>query len=143
MRNLAFLLLLLLAAPLSAAAQERTAATLYKDPQCSCCSTYADYLRVHGFEVTVIETSDLWSVKQEYGVPDDLSSCHTMTVGGYVVEGHVPISAIERLLAEKPEIKGIALPGMPQGSPGMSGEKSAPFEIFIIKEGAPEIYEVK
>jgi len=144
MRILAWLLVVFLGAAPVALAQEPIAATIYKDPQCSCCSNYAKYLRSHGFEIKIIDTAELWSVKQEHGVPDDLAGCHTMTVGDYVVEGHVPIATLNRLLGEKPPIKGIALPGMPQGSPGMSGEKEGPFEIFTISDGRPRtVYAVE
>lgn len=115
-------------------------ATVYKDPACGCCASYADYLRKNGFKVDVVETANMAAVKAKYGVPSQLSSCHTMIVEGYVVEGHVPVLAVKRLLAEKPSIKGIALPGMPMGSPGMSGEKEAPFVIYEITDGPAKVF---
>jgi hypothetical protein len=115
-------------------------AVLYKNPQCGCCEAYAGYLRDHGFEITVKVTHDLSLVKRNAGVPEPLDGCHTTMVGGYVVEGHVPVRALERLLAERPDITGISLPGMPEGSPGMSGVKTAPFTIYEIAEGAPKVY---
>jgi hypothetical protein len=118
-------------------------ATLYKAPQCGCCESYADYLRDNGFKVTVKPTHDLPLIKRQYGVSQLLEGCHTTLIGEYVVEGHVPVTAIERLLAEKPRIKGISLPGMPTGSPGMSGPKTRPFTIFEIGEGAPKVYAVE
>jgi len=105
---------------------------MYKDPQCGCCGAYAAYLRQHGFKVKVVDADDLDFVKTMYAVPERLQSCHTMIVGGYVVEGHVPLDAVERLLAEKPKIKGISLPGMPMGSPGIDGDKTEPFTIYEI-----------
>jgi hypothetical protein len=114
--------------------------TMYKDPHCSCCEEYAKYLRDHGFNVTVTPTNDLSQISRQNGVPDDLAGCHTMLIGGYVVEGHVPVGAINRLLAEKPKIKGISLPGMPAGSPGMSGVKTAPFEILEISDGPAKVF---
>jgi hypothetical protein len=144
MRFVAFLLILvgtLLSA--RSVADELRRATLYKDPSCGCCAEYAEYLRRNGFEVTVVDTADLSSVKQFHGVPAPLEGCHTTVVGGYVVEGHVPVAAVNRLLAEKPPILGISLPGMPEGSPGMGGRKKAPFTIFAITEGggpAPTVY---
>ncbi len=119
-------------ATLSVAAEENVHATLYKNPGCTCCERYADYLRANGLEVTVMTAPNMTLIKQKYGVGEDLEGCHTMLVDGYVVEGHVPIAALKRLLSEKPPIKGISLPGMPEGSPGMSGKKEGPFEILSI-----------
>lgn len=119
-------------ASLAAAAEEQVPATLYKNPQCACCEEYANYLRSNGFSVTVIEEPKMTPIKREYGVSEDLEGCHTTVVGGYVVEGHVPATAIKKLLKERPAIKGITLPGMPEGSPGMSGVKEAHFTILSI-----------
>jgi hypothetical protein len=126
-----------------AMAEEPRAATLYKNPQCGCCEGYADYLREHGFEVTVQPTHDLPLLHRQHGVPETLVGCHTTLVDGYVVEGHVPINAVLRLLTERPDIKGISLPGMPAGSPGMSGEKTAPFTIYEIGDGPPAVYAIE
>jgi len=122
-------------APLSALAGERIPATLYKNPDCICCERYADYLRTNGFDVTVVEHPNMTLIKKRHGVREDLEGCHTMIVDGYVVEGHVPVTPIRRLLAEKPPVKGISLPGMPEGSPGMGGTKDGPFEILSITGG--------
>ncbi|MES1944515.1 hypothetical protein PC39_10377 [Salinisphaera sp. PC39] len=124
--------------PLSAAPP--VTAALYKNPDCQCCDAYAAYLRRHGLEVTVIATSDLIAVKREHGVPRQLAACHTMTIDEYVVEGHVPIGVIEKLLRERPAIQGVSLPGMPPGSPGMTGEKQQPFVIYAIDKGEPRVY---
>ena len=126
----------------SAAAQEKLAATLYKTPGCMCCDWYANYLRSNGLTVKVIESPNMSLVRKEQGVPSKLEGCHTTLVGGYVVEGHVPISAIKRLLTEKPAIKGISLPGMPDGSPGMTGTKKGPFTIFAItgEDASAQVY---
>lgn len=113
-------------------AEEKIRATLFKNPGCGCCEKYADYLRANGFEVTSVEAANMPSIKQSHGVKSDLEGCHTTVIGDYVVEGHVPVAPIKRLLTEKPAIKGISLPGMPQGSPGMTGEKEGPFEIRSI-----------
>lgn len=115
-----------------AAAEENVNATLYKNPSCACCDAYADYLRSNGFKVTVVEHPNMSQIKQKYGVRKNLEGCHTTVIGGYIVEGHVPVTPIKRLLAEKPAIKGISLPDMPQGSPGMTGDKEGPFEILSI-----------
>lgn len=127
-----------------AEAGEKTTAILYKYPDCGCCESYAAYLRDNGFEVSVRPTDDLSSIKHEYGVPEGFEGCHTMLVEGYVIEGHVPVDTVNRLLAERPEITGISLPGMPEGSPGMSGRKSEPFEIYqFAPDRSPSIYAVE
>ena len=90
-----------------------------KDPSCSCCGGWITYQRAARFSVDVIETSDIARTRARLGVPDDLASCHTAEIGGYAIEGHVPASAIRRLLAEKPQATGIAVPGMPASAPGM------------------------
>ena len=107
-----------------------------------CCDRYANYLRENGFNVTVVEHPNMTMIKQKYGVREDLEGCHTTVVGNYIAEGHVPIASIKRLLAEKPAVKGISLPGMPQGSPGMSGTKEGPFEILSITghDGPAPVY---
>ena len=115
-----------------AAAGDRIAATMFKNPGCTCCDRYAGYLRANGIDVAVLENPNMTLIKQKHGVREDLEGCHTMVVGGYVVEGHVPVGPIKRLLTEKPAIKGISLPGMPEGSPGMSGDKEVPFTIYSI-----------
>jgi hypothetical protein len=121
-----------------------TRATLYKNPQCDCCEGYAAYLRQNGFEVEVKPTNDLAEISRKAGVPPELEGCHTMLVDDYVVDGHVPVKVIRRLLSERPAIAGITLPGMPTGSPGMTGKKTGPFKIYAVsKDGAPpKIYAV-
>lgn len=99
-----------------------TGVLVHKDPSCGCCGAWAKHLGQAGFSVKVEETSGLSAIRNRLGVPPDLAACHTAEVGGYVVEGHVPVVAINRMLAERPEAAGIAIPGMPQGSPGMSGK---------------------
>src|SRR5262245_13862299 len=123
-----------------ALADEAVKATVYKDPACGCCHEYVAYLRQNGFDVAVVDTDDLASIKQQSGVPPALEGCHSTLVGGYIVEGHVPIDAVRRLLQERPPIRGISLPGMPEGSPGMSGEKAEPFVIYEISDGAAKVY---
>ena len=121
-------------------ADELKKATLYKNPQCGCCAEYGKYLGQNGFDVQVVETLDLPSVKREHGVPAALEGCHTTLVDGYVIEGHVPADIVQRLLREKPAIKGISLPGMPAGSPGMMGEKAAPFTVYEISDAPNKVY---
>jgi len=128
-------------APLDAMAA--VAATLYKDPGCGCCADYARHLERQGFAVQVVDTPDLAAVKAKHAVPADLEGCHTLLVGGYVVEGHVPVAVLQKLLAEKPAIRGIALPGMPTGSPGMGGPKTGPFVVRVIGDGPAQVYAVE
>jgi hypothetical protein len=125
------------------ATAEPVSVKMYTNPQCGCCEQYAKYLRRHGFKVTVTPTHNMSMISRQNGVPDHLAGCHTMLVEGYVVEGHVPVGAIRKLLAERPNIKGISLPGMPEGSPGMTGVKTAPFKILEISEGADKVFAVE
>jgi hypothetical protein len=128
--------------PIPAMADAGIRATLYKNPQCSCCEGYAGYLRQHGFQVEVKPTNDLAEISRKAGVPAELEGCHTMFIDNYVVDGHVPVNVVRRLLAEKPAIAGITLPGMPMGSPGMAGTKTEKFVIYALtKDGkAPTVY---
>lgn len=132
------------AAPLPALAAS-TSATLYKTPQCSCCEAYADYLRRSGFTVDVKPTNDLAEISRTAGVPEKMQGCHTVFIDGYVVDGHVPVKVIRKMLAERPDVAGITLPGMPQGSPGMTGRKSGPFTVYAVtKDGnPPAVYAVE
>jgi hypothetical protein len=118
-----------------AAAPQLASMTVYRDPSCGCCEAWAAIARNAGFEVTVSDHPDMASIKRQYGVPDELVSCHTTVVGDYAVEGHVPLEDVARLLRDKPaDIKGIAVPGMPLGSPGMEvpdGTKQ-PFQVMAF-----------
>ena len=122
-----------------------TRAALYKNPQCSCCDGYAAYLREQGFEVDVKEVNNLAEISSKAGIPARFQGCHTTFVNGYVVDGHVPIGAIRKLLVERPAIAGITLPGLPLGSPGMTGTKREPFTIYAVtKDGAPpKVYAIE
>jgi hypothetical protein len=133
--------LTLLASPLRAVAAP-IKATLYKNPQCTCCEGYAAYLRENGFEVEVKPTNDLAEISQKAGVPEKYQGCHTMFVDGYVVDGHVPVEIVRKLLTERPAIAGITLPGMPSGSPGMTGAKTQTFVIYAVTKDAkpPTVY---
>lgn len=123
-----------------AMAAEKVKATMYKNPQCGCCEGHADHLRENGFEVTEIPTHELMAVKRQHGVAPQLAGCHTIVIGNYVVEGHVPANIIRRLLAEKPAIKGISLPGMPTGSPGMPGPQSEPFVYYEVGPNPARVF---
>lgn len=105
----------------------------YKSGSCGCCGIHASYLdREGGLDVNVMNFEDLSGIKQKYGIPPQLESCHTAVIDGYVVEGHMPLEVIDKLLMEKPDIKGIALPGMPLGSPGMPGAKKGEWIIYQL-----------
>ena len=107
-----------------------------KDPNCGCCGGWVEHMQAAGFPVEVITSSDVDQVKLRLGVPDDLASCHTAEVSGYVVEGHVPADAVKRLLAEKPQARGLAVPGMPMGSPGMEVAGKAPDNYEVVLFGS-------
>lgn len=112
-------------------------ATLHKMPECGCCEEYASYLRENGFEVEVVPSDNLAEISSKAGVPAEYEGCHTTFLDGYVVDGHVPIKAIQKLLKERPNIAGIALPGMPIGSPGMGDDPTQSFTVYAVtKDGA-------
>lgn len=114
--------------------------TVYKSPACGCCEGWVEHMEDAGFEVEVVENQNLMVVKADAGVPPSLHSCHTATVGGYVVEGHVPADDVKRMLREEPAIAGIGVGGMPQGSPGMSGVPE-PFTVATFTtDGSTAVY---
>jgi hypothetical protein len=121
-------------------AQAKPEVSVSKDPDCGCCGGWVDHLRRHGFPVRVTETTRLQPIKARLGVPSDLASCHTAEVGGYVIEGHVPAHAIERLLTGRPQATGLAVPGMPIGSPGMEGDDAKPYEVILFDKGRREVF---
>lgn len=105
--------------------------TVYHSPYCSCCGKWMSHLKTQGFSVQNLPTSEIEAVKQRYKVPDDLTSCHTAIINGYVIEGHVPANDIKRLLQEKSNVSGLSVPNMPVGTPGMEmGNKKDPFRVF-------------
>jgi len=111
---------------------------IYKSTSCGCCDVYFNYFKGKGnTNVQAVTQQDINDVKLQYGVPENMKSCHTTILGDYFVEGHIPLQAIEKLLQEKPDIKGIALPGMPMGSPGMVGAKTGKFIVYAVnKDGS-------
>jgi hypothetical protein len=114
---------------------------VYKTESCGCCNAWVDHLRAAGFTVDARDVADLMSIKRDAGVPASHASCHTALVDGYVVEGHVPADQIERLLAERPRIAGIAVPGMPVGSPGMDGPGARPYQVLAFdRQGVNTVY---
>ncbi len=112
----------------------KISATVYKSLSCGCCEIHSNYLKSKGFDVEKKNVQDTSIIKTQYGIPSGLQSCHTTIIGDYFVEGHIPIEAIDKLLSEKPDIAGIAMPGMPSGSPGMPGTKYNDFVIYAVEE---------
>lgn len=112
-------------------------ATIYKSPSCGCCGKYAEYMKRKGYGVNINNVTNMSSVKKQHSIPYELESCHTTEIAEYVVEGHVPEEAVQKLLSERPDIKGIGMAGMPSGSPGMPGPKTSDFVIYeITNDGA-------
>lgn len=135
----------ILAAPLAAAIRLNAAGPqvqVYKTPTCSCCSKWVQHLRGNGFQVSVQDVADTVVYRRKYGVPEALLSCHTAVVEGYSLEGHVPASDIQRLLRERPKAKGLAVPGMPAGSPGMESTRSEAYAVMIFDDkGRSSVYQ--
>ena len=109
--------------------------TVFKSPTCGCCGKYINHLEKNGYDVETVMTNDMESIKAEHSIPGSMESCHTMIIDDYFVEGHVPLVAVDKLLEEKPDVDGIALPGMPSGSPGMPGPQTEPFNVFTVTDG--------
>lgn len=122
-------------------AQKPVTAAVFKDASCGCCANWVEHLRRKGFAPTAENVPDINAVKDKYGVPAQTRSCHTALIGGYVIEGHVPAADIQRLLKEKPKIAGLAVPGMPIGSPGMEGANPRPYDVLAFdKSGKTTVY---
>lgn len=114
---------------------------VYKSPTCGCCGQWVEHMKENGFSVEVHDQSNLAPIKSELGVPGRFQSCHTAMVDGYVIEGHVPASDVKRLLKEKPDVTGLAAPGMPMGSPGMDGPRKDPYDVLLFKRnGVTQVY---
>ena len=114
---------------------------VYKSPSCGCCTKWVDHLRANGFMVTTHEVADVNAVKERVGLPHGLGSCHTAQVDGYVIEGHVPAADIRRLLDERPAVAGLAVPGMPTGSPGMEGPYRDSYDVLAFdRQGATHVF---
>lgn len=115
--------------------------TVYKDPGCECCARWCKHLAANGFVVQTRDTPNMDDIKRTMNVPSELQSCHTAVVGRYIVEGHVPADLVKKMLAEKPQISGIAAPGMPMGSPGMEGPKKDRYDILTFdRAGKTTVY---
>ena len=113
---------------------------VFKTPSCGCCYGYVLFLEKEQFNVKETDMRSLHSIKQKYNIPLEMQSCHTTIIGKYFIEGHVPLEAINKLLKEQPDIDGIALPGMPIGTPGMPGKKEEPFVVYQLIDGKFSIF---
>jgi len=113
---------------------------VFKTPSCGCCDGYVLFLEEENFKVKQTDMRSLHSIKKRYNIPLEMQSCHTTILGKYFIEGHVPLEAINKLLKEQPDIDGIALPGMPIGTPGMPGEKEEPFVIYKLIDGKSSVF---
>jgi hypothetical protein len=119
----------------------QTRITVYKDPGCRCCKNWIEHLMKHGYGVDAKDTPAMAEVKRTLGVPDALTSCHTAVVNGYLIEGHVPAADIARLLKQKPKVAGLAVPGMPMGSPGMDGPSQQHYQVLSFdRNGKTKVF---
>lgn len=133
-----FAALLLPAAAVHAAAP---VIDVYKSASCGCCHLWVEHLRANGFTVRAHDVANPSDYREKFGIPNELGSCHTGVVGGYALEGHVPAQDIKRLLAERPKAKGLSVPGMPLGSPGMEGPRKDPFDVVLVQpNGSHKVY---
>jgi hypothetical protein len=115
--------------------------TVYKDASCGCCKSWIEHLIKHGYRVDAKDSPDMTEIKRSLGVPEGLSACHTAVVNGYLIEGHVPAADIARLLKAKPKVAGLAVPGMPMGSPGMEGPRTQHYQVLSFdKAGKTRIF---
>ena len=121
-----------LIAPWSSTFAQTADILVHKDPNCGCCAGWVRHLKDAGFAVTVKETADLQVVRRRLGVPTDLAACHTAEIAGYVIEGHVPAAAVRQLLDRRPAAVGLAVPGMPAGSPGMEGGTPQKYDVVLF-----------
>lgn len=136
------MLIAVLPAPMLARAATAPLVEVYKTEGCGCCEGWIEHLKANGFAVKAQNVGDTGAYRQKFGIPNDLGSCHTGIVQGYALEGHVPAAQIKRLLAEKPKAKGLAVPSMPLGSPGMEGPRNDPYDVFLIKaDGSISVYQ--
>lgn len=114
---------------------------VYKSEYCGCCTEWVKHLESNGFKVNARNVANPTDYREKFGIPQDLGSCHTGVVAGYALEGHVPVAEIKRLLAEKPKAKGLAVPAMPVGSPGMEGNRKDPFDVMLVHaDGKYSVY---
>lgn len=114
--------------------------TVYKNPSCGCCGEWVKHIRANGFRVETREVADVAPIRHRYGVPDALASCHTAVVGGYAIEGHVPAEDIKKLLREKGKVRGLSVPGMVAGSPGMEQGAARPYATIAFDERSTRVF---
>jgi hypothetical protein len=135
------LLLVSVLASAPAFAQSLPKVDIYKSPSCGCCGKWVDHMKSNGFKVEIHEVSDIPGNRKKLGMPEKFASCHTSTIGTYVVEGHVPAADVKRMLKEKPKALGIAVPSMPPGSPGMDIPNSPPYETLLVQpDGSSRVF---
>lgn len=138
---LALLLTTAAARPSAGATSKGPVITVYKDASCGCCKSWIEHLIKHGYRVDAKDSPDMTEIKHSLGVPDALTSCHTAVVNGYLIEGHVPAADIARLLKTKPKVAGLAVPGMPMGSPGMEGPRTQKYQVLSFdKAGKTKVF---
>lgn len=123
-----------------ASARDTPLVSVYKSPACGCCGEWVRHMRANGFRVETHDVADVMPVKRQYRVPDEFVSCHTAVIGGYAIEGHVPASDVKRLLRERPNIRGLAVPGMVAGSPGMEQGLPQPYETLAFDDRGSRIF---
>ncbi len=132
----------MLTLPMALTAGQDPGLVVYKSPTCGCCKGWVEHMRANGYQVEVRDRQSVLPVKESMGIPRDLRSCHTAVVDGYVIEGHVPADAVARLLKERPAVRGLAVPGMVMGTPGMEGPRSDPYDIVSFgDDGSAAVYE--
>lgn len=137
-KSLVMMSLATLALPIFA---QGTPVQLYKNPQCGCCDAYAEHLEKNGFEVELINTTEMAEVKEKHGVPEKLEGCHTALIKGYVFEGLVPAKYVKSVVESGKPVKGLSVPGMPVGAPGMEGNKKQPINVYYIQSSStPKIF---
>ncbi len=119
-----------------------TEMTVYRSPSCGCCGVWIEHAKQHGFQIKDIKTEEIEALKQKHNIPPELSSCHTTIIDGYVMEGHIPADDIKRFLSEKPDLAGLAVPGMPIGTPGMEArDLKQPFQVLAFNDkGEVEVF---
>ena len=118
-----------------------TPVQLYRNPNCGCCNMYANYLRANGFDVRLIDAFDMASIAKKFAIAEKLEGCHTAVIGGYIFEGLIPVEYVKRVLNEHRQIKGISLPGMPVGAPGMPGSKRGPLNVYYLSDSpSPQVF---
>ena len=129
---------LVLVSPMQAAGPE---VKVYKTRTCGCCGLWVDHLKANGFQTSVTDVPSTAEYRQKYGVPEKLQSCHTAIVAGYTIEGHVPAADIQKLLKQRPKAKGLAVPGMPLGSPGMESTRRDAYSVLLFKpDGSASVF---